>query len=74
MTTDTAWLMGGGFLLLVLGGEALVRGASSAAKALGVSPLLIGLTLLAWGAYVAVRRPMQFKTPPAAGTTQPETP
>lgn len=38
-----------GFLLLGVGGETLVRGAVSAAKALGVSPLLIGLTLVGFG-------------------------
>lgn len=38
-----------GLVLLVIGGELLVRGATSAAKALGVSPLLIGLTLVGFG-------------------------
>lgn len=38
-----------GLALLVAGGELLVRGATSAAKALGVSPLLIGLTLVGFG-------------------------
>lgn len=38
-----------GLILLMIGGEALVRGATSAAKALGVSPLLIGLTLVGFG-------------------------
>ena len=38
-----------GFLLLVAGGEALVRGAVSVASRLGVSPLLIGLTLVGFG-------------------------
>lgn len=38
-----------GFLLLVAGGEALVRGAVSIAERLGVSPLLIGLTLVGFG-------------------------
>ena len=38
-----------GFLLLVAGGEALVRGAVSVARRLGVSPLLIGLTLVGFG-------------------------
>jgi cation:H+ antiporter len=38
-----------GFALLVAGGEALVRGSVSAAARLGVSPLLIGLTLVGFG-------------------------
>lgn len=38
-----------GFVLLGIGGESLVRGAASAAQALGVSPLLIGLTLVGFG-------------------------
>jgi cation:H+ antiporter len=38
-----------GLVLLVGGGELLVRGAVSSAKALGVSPLLIGLTLVGFG-------------------------
>lgn len=38
-----------GFVLLVAGGEALVRGAVSVAGRLGVSPLLIGLTLVGFG-------------------------
>ncbi len=38
-----------GFVLLVGGGEALVRGAVSVASRLGVSPLLIGLTLVGFG-------------------------
>jgi cation:H+ antiporter len=38
-----------GLVLLVAGGELLVRGAVASAKALGVSPLLIGLTLVGFG-------------------------
>lgn len=38
-----------GFVLLVAGGEALVRGAVSIAARMGVSPLLIGLTLVGFG-------------------------
>lgn len=38
-----------GFLLLLVGGEALVRGAVSTARRFGVSPLLIGLTLVGFG-------------------------
>ena len=39
----------GGLLLLVLGGDALVRGAVAVARRLGLSPLLIGLTLVGFG-------------------------
>ncbi len=39
----------GGLLLLALGGELLVRGAVQLAERLGVSPLLIGLTLVGFG-------------------------
>ncbi len=38
-----------GLVLLVAGGEALVRGASRMALGLGVSPLVIGLTVVAYG-------------------------
>ncbi|WP_119677871.1 calcium/sodium antiporter [Indioceanicola profundi] len=39
----------GGFLLLLLGGDLLVRGAVGVAKRFNVSPLLIGLTLVGFG-------------------------
>ncbi len=39
----------GGFILLIIGGEFLVRGAVRTAERLGVSPLLIGLTLVGFG-------------------------
>lgn len=39
----------GGLALLVAGGELLVRGAVQAAARLGVSPLVIGLTLVGFG-------------------------
>lgn len=39
----------GGLVLLVLGGELLVRGAVQVASRLGVSPLVIGLTLVGFG-------------------------
>lgn len=39
----------GGLVLLVLGGEFLVRGAVQVAARLGVSPLVIGLTLVGFG-------------------------
>ena len=38
-----------GLLVLFLGGEALVRGASGLARSLGVSPLLIGLVIVGFG-------------------------
>jgi cation:H+ antiporter len=38
-----------GFALLVAGGEAVVRGAVAVASKFGVSPLLIGLTLVGFG-------------------------
>ncbi|WP_027135528.1 calcium/sodium antiporter [Geminicoccus roseus] len=38
-----------GLVLLVVGGELLVRGAVSAARAIGISPLMIGLTLVGFG-------------------------
>lgn len=42
------WLVAGLFLLVV-GGEALVRGASALARLFRVSPLVIGLTVVAFG-------------------------
>jgi len=39
----------GGLLLLVGGGELLVRGAVQAAERIGISPLVIGLTLVGFG-------------------------
>tara|TARA_R110002073_G_scaffold7747_1_gene43634 strand:+ start:2884 stop:3885 length:1002 start_codon:yes stop_codon:yes gene_type:complete len=45
-----AWLkIGGGLLLLVGGGESLVRGASRLARYMQISPLVIGLTVVAFG-------------------------
>ncbi|MCX8073697.1 MAG: calcium/sodium antiporter [Candidatus Binatia bacterium] len=44
-----ALLMVAGLALLLGGAEALVRGAARLASALGVSPLLVGLTIVAWG-------------------------
>ena len=41
--------LAGGLLLLVIGGELLVRGSVRIAERLGVSPLLIGLTLVVVG-------------------------
>lgn len=39
----------GGLVLLLVGGRLLVTGAVDAARRLGVSPLVVGLTLVAWG-------------------------
>ena len=38
-----------GFAILIFGGDALVKGASSIAKRLGVKPIVIGLTIVAFG-------------------------
>jgi cation:H+ antiporter len=46
--TDIGLLLGG-LALLVIGGELLVRGAVAVAERLGMSPLLIGLTLVGFG-------------------------
>ncbi len=42
-------ILAAGLGLLVLGGEALVRGASGLARTIGVAPLLVGLTVVAFG-------------------------
>ncbi|MGX9463208.1 calcium/sodium antiporter [Shewanella sp. A14] len=39
----------GGFMILTFGAEALVRGASAVALRLGIAPLIIGLTIVAFG-------------------------
>lgn len=49
MLMDIVLPLAGGLLLLAVGGELLVRGAVAAAERLGVSPLLIGLTLVGFG-------------------------
>ena len=49
MNTMTVVLFVAGLGLLVLGAEWLVRGASRLAGALGISPLVIGLTVVAFG-------------------------
>ncbi len=45
---DLVWLILG-LVLLVLGAEGLVRGGVALARRLGVNPLLIGVTVVAWG-------------------------
>ncbi len=49
MTFTMFLLLAGGLVLLVIGAEALVRGASRLAAAMGVAPLVIGLTIVAFG-------------------------
>lgn len=48
MTIDLLYLAGG-VVLLYFGAESLVRGAASAAARLGLTPLVIGLTVVAFG-------------------------
>lgn len=45
----TVLLLLAGFALLTLGGESLVRGSSRLAAMFGISPLVIGLTVVAFG-------------------------
>jgi cation:H+ antiporter len=45
----TSGLLIAGLILLVLGGELLVRGASKLAVSIGISPLVVGLTVVAFG-------------------------
>ena len=49
MDATTMVLFVAGLGLLVLGAEWLVKGASRLAAALGISPLVIGLTVVAYG-------------------------
>jgi cation:H+ antiporter len=49
MTIGVIGLLLAGLVLLVIGAEALVRGASQLASALGIEPLIIGLTVVAFG-------------------------
>jgi cation:H+ antiporter len=49
VTLTTAAFLLGGLTLLVLGAEVFVRGASRLASAFGISPLVIGLTVVAFG-------------------------
>lgn len=48
MTAGTLLLLLAGFVVLVLGGELLVRGGSGLGRAFGLSPLVIGLTVVAF--------------------------
>ncbi len=49
MSLMIALMLAGGLVLLVFGAEVFVRGASRLAAAFGVSPLVIGLTVVALG-------------------------
>lgn len=49
MSVLTIAMLLGGFALLTAGAESLVRGASRLAIALGLSPLIVGLTVVAFG-------------------------
>jgi cation:H+ antiporter len=49
MSLEVFLLLVGGLVLLVGGGEFLVRGASRFAEILGLSPLVVGLTVVAYG-------------------------
>ena len=49
MNLSTVVLLVAGLLFLIIGAEALVRGASKLAAAFGISPLVIGLTVVAFG-------------------------
>jgi cation:H+ antiporter len=49
MELMTIGMLVAGLVLLVVGGELLVRGASSLAAIAGISPLVIGLTVVAFG-------------------------
>jgi hypothetical protein len=72
-----AFSLTGGFVLLVLGGESLVRGSVAAARRLGASSLLIGLTIVGVGTSLpelshrfwpvgAINRTSPWVTSPAA--------
>jgi len=49
LLTEALLLFGVGLALLIAGAELLVRGASRLASGLGVAPLVVGLTVVAWG-------------------------
>ena len=49
MILTTLLMLVGGLILLVVGAEFLVKGASNVAGILGISPLIIGLTVVAYG-------------------------
>ena len=43
------WMFVGGLICLVIGAEMLVRGSSRLALSFGISPLVVGLTIVAFG-------------------------
>ena len=49
METQTLVLFIVGLVFLIIGAEALVRGASRLAMGMGISPLVVGLTVVAYG-------------------------
>lgn len=49
MNLETFMQFAGGIVLLILGADLIVRGASRLAAAIGISPLVIGLTVVAFG-------------------------
>lgn len=49
MLDGTIMLLAAGFVLLIAGAELLVRGASRLAVLFGISPLVVGLTVVAFG-------------------------
>jgi cation:H+ antiporter len=49
VSTSTLLFGSAGLLFLVFGGELLVRGASRVAESVGLSPLIVGLTVVAFG-------------------------
>ena len=49
MTLTNVLMLVSGLILLVVGAELLVKGASKLAAILGISPLIIGLTIVAYG-------------------------
>lgn len=49
MSLEVLGLVAAGLIFLVVGGEFLVRGASQLAGALGIAPIVIGLTVVAFG-------------------------
>lgn len=64
----SSFLIAAGFFLLAIGAELFVKGASTIARRLGVSPLLIGLTVVAFGTSlpeVAITAMSTLKSTPA---------
>jgi cation:H+ antiporter len=67
MSFETVMLLAAGFVVLILGAELLVRGASRLAVAAGISTLVVGLTVVAYGTSapeVAVTVLAMFDRPP----------